>query len=513
MTGRNGLLSGLGANFAGQAISAVANFAFIPFYIRLLGIDAYGLIGMFAVVLAAATLLDAGMTPTLNREMASFRAGRRQAGEARNLLVSFLVIGLVALLVATAIGLFAAPLIATLWLAPGRLAPHVVANALTLMLAVATLRVIEGLLRGALLGLQRSVAMNVIGSIFVLLRAAGVLLPLSLSPTITTFFVWQAAVCATGIVALSVAAFHAIGPSAGPTRFDFAALLRLRGFAGSIFATSMLAMVLSQADKIILARQVSLETFGYYSVGIAIAAVLYQGVLPIAQSYFPHFTMQYEGGDASELAPAYHQATQLVAVLVGAAASFVFAFAEPLLLLWSGDPLLAGRAGLLLRILIVASSFHCLMYIPYMLQLAAGWSRLAVIVNGAVACVYLPLVWLTTRHYGAAGAAAALAINNLTLLLVTSVAMHRHLLRGQWVRWLLSDLVPPVAAAAVVAAVAWKILPLDHGSVIGRLSMLSLAGVVTLLASILASSEMRRLAVTRLRPARISPAHHGSSGA
>lgn len=513
MTARSGLLSGLGANFAGQAISAVANFAFIPFYIRLLGIDAYGLIGMFAVVLAAATLLDAGMTPTLNREMASFRAGRREAGEARNLLASVLVICLAALAVATVIGLFAAPTIAKSWLAPGRLPPQVVANALTLMLVVATLRVIEGLLRGALLGLQRSVAMNVIGSIFVLLRAAGVLLPLSFNPTITTFFVWQAAVCAVGIVALSGAAFRAIGPAAGPVRFDFAALLRLRGFAGSIFATSLLAMVLSQADKIILARQVSLETFGYYSVGIAIAAVLYQGVLPIAQSYFPHFTMRYEGGDAAELAPSYHQATQLVAVLVGAVACFVFAFAEPLLRLWSGDPVLAGRAGVLLRILIVASSFHCLMYIPYMLQLAAGWSRLAVIVNSAVACLYLPLVWLAARHYGATGAAAALAINNLALLLVTSVAMHRRLLRGQWLRWLLGDLVPPVAAAAAVAATAWAILPLDRASVVARLSMLALAGAVTLLASILASSDMRRLAATRLRPARISPAHHGSPGA
>ena len=60
------------ANYVGQGWSALMGLAFVPLYIRYLGIEAYGLIGVFAVLQACLSLLDMGMTPTLNREMARF---------------------------------------------------------------------------------------------------------------------------------------------------------------------------------------------------------------------------------------------------------------------------------------------------------------------------------------------------------------------------------------------------------------------------------------------------------
>lgn len=43
--------------------------AFIPRYIKYPGIEAYGLIGLFALLQAWLSLLDTGMTPTLGREL------------------------------------------------------------------------------------------------------------------------------------------------------------------------------------------------------------------------------------------------------------------------------------------------------------------------------------------------------------------------------------------------------------------------------------------------------------
>ena len=63
------------ANFLGQGWTALMGLAFIPVYIKYLGIEAYGLIGIFAVLHAWLTLLDVGMTPTLGREMARFTGG------------------------------------------------------------------------------------------------------------------------------------------------------------------------------------------------------------------------------------------------------------------------------------------------------------------------------------------------------------------------------------------------------------------------------------------------------
>ena len=501
MSANRQLMTGLTANFIGQAVNAIASFAFIPAYIALLGIESYGLIGVFTVVLTAATLLDAGMTPTLNREMASYRAGLRAAADMRNLLVSVLVIcsGMLAL-AGVASAALAAPL-ARVWLPPSSLPATVVANALVLMGIVATLRIVEGLLRGVLLGLQRPVLMNAISSVTVMVRAAGVLLPLAFFPSVTVFFLWQASVCLIGILVLVVGTLRTIGPVGESPRFDGSALVRLRGLAGGIFVTSIIALVLGQADKIMLVKLTSLETFGYYAIGVAVSAILYQGVLPISQAYYPHFTVEYASGHEDRLAASYHQASQLVAVVVASAASFVFAFAAPLLLAWSGKADVALHAGPLLRILIVASSFHCLMYIPYMLQLAAGWSRLAVVVNSATACVYLPLLWWAASRHGASGAAAALGASNLAALLVTSASMHRRLLRGEWRRWLTRDIMPPAVAAATATFILSLIVPLDQ-SRIARITILGSAGLGILLAAALASSEVRRLVFGRLRLSR-----------
>jgi len=62
------------ANFAGKAWAAVMSIAFVPLYIKFMGIESYGLIGIFASLLALFSLLDMGLSTTLNRELARLSA-------------------------------------------------------------------------------------------------------------------------------------------------------------------------------------------------------------------------------------------------------------------------------------------------------------------------------------------------------------------------------------------------------------------------------------------------------
>ncbi len=60
------------ANFAGQGWAALMALAFVPLYIKFLGIEAYGLIGFFAMLQGAFQILDFGLSQTMNREMARY---------------------------------------------------------------------------------------------------------------------------------------------------------------------------------------------------------------------------------------------------------------------------------------------------------------------------------------------------------------------------------------------------------------------------------------------------------
>ena len=60
----------IAANVGGSALSMLALLVVVPIYLRLLGAEAYGLVGLFTTVTVAALALDLGLGATLNREAA-----------------------------------------------------------------------------------------------------------------------------------------------------------------------------------------------------------------------------------------------------------------------------------------------------------------------------------------------------------------------------------------------------------------------------------------------------------
>ena len=62
------------ANYLGSGWIALMSLAFIPFYIRLMGAEAYGIVGVFISLQAMLAVLDLGLSQTLNREMARLSA-------------------------------------------------------------------------------------------------------------------------------------------------------------------------------------------------------------------------------------------------------------------------------------------------------------------------------------------------------------------------------------------------------------------------------------------------------
>src|SRR5690606_35287897 len=82
-------------SYAGQAYAMLVGILILPFYLGHLGAEAYGLIGFFAVMQVWLQLLDAGLSPSLVRQIAHFRgrtASLAQRYEPGQLLRSFEII-------------------------------------------------------------------------------------------------------------------------------------------------------------------------------------------------------------------------------------------------------------------------------------------------------------------------------------------------------------------------------------------------------------------------------------
>ena len=474
------LRTSLIANYAGQGWTAAMNILFIPLYIRFLGIESYGLVGTFAIVLGAATLFDAGMTPTLNREMARFRAGERDAPGTRDLVrsIEFLCLGIVALLAVVAV--IAAPWVATHGLGANRLDPVAVRHALALMVIAASLRMVEGVYRGALLGLGHPVLMNAITAGGATLRAGGAALVLMLvAPRIELFFLWQAGASLLTVLALTLATHRALPVIGRRARFDTGVLREVRDFARTIIATSLLSLLLTQADKVILVRLLPLRDFAFYSVATTVTGGLYQLVGPISQSYYPRLCAAAARDAVAELSRLYHQGAQVVTLVIVPAALALIFFGRPILLLWTHDPAFVERTYPLVRLLAVGTLMHTMMFIPYMLQLACGWPGLAVRVNLVAVAVLVPALLLLVPIYGAVAAAGVWIALNTGYMVYTVRATHTRLLPGEAGRWYVADVGRPLAAGLALALVlTW--LPWGGYGRVGDLGMLVVTGVLML---------------------------------
>lgn len=487
------------ANYLGQGWVALMGLAFIPLYIKYLGIEAYGLIGLFAVLQAWLSLLDMGMKPTLNREMARFTGGAHSAESILDLLRSIEIIA-VSIAVLLGLGIWAASgWLASDWLRAEKLPINVVAQAFAIMGVVTALRFVEGVYGSCIVGLQQQVQYNIINSSLATLRGFGTVgILIWVSPTIEAFFIWQGLVSLLTLGILASFTYRLLPKAARPGRFSMPALRGIGRFAGGILGITFLALLLTQVDKILLSKLLTLSDYGYYSLATVVAAALYMLTGPITQAWFPRLSELHAANNQAELITKYHQGAQLVSVLMGSAAIVLIVFAETILRLWTQDDALAHRSATLLSLLALGNLLNGLMWIPYQTQLAHGWTGLAARINIVSVAIIVPAILWATPRYGAEGAAWVWVSLNAGYVLIGIHFMYRKILIQEKWRWYGQDVLQPLLAAAAVASIAAWAMP-ESLTVPAQLAWLLLASTITLLASAFAAPRVRAVLLTQAR--------------
>jgi O-antigen/teichoic acid export membrane protein len=495
------------ANYAGSVWTGVMAVAFIPVYIRCLGVEAYGLVGFYMTLFAAFSLFDMGLSPMLNREMAQYSAGARSLENCWTLLRSVECVLLIfAAVVCLTIGLSASWL-ARNWLDSNTLSVASVAGALQVCGPIIGLRLFESVYRSAVVGLQRQVWLNGMSAITATLRWAGVVpVLLFVQDDVFTFFVWQAFASAVTLLLMRQALGRWLPPPPpGTPRFRVSALRAVGSFSSGLMLNALLALLLKQSDKIVLSKLLSLEQFGIYMFAANIAGMLLRMRDPVAQALYPRFSeLATEEEGAPRIAAAFHKGTQLLAVTMGTATVMLVVFGEPLVALWSGDGGLAATVAPVLALTAVGTLANGLMAIPYMLQLAHGWVSLSVRLNIAAVLVTVPAIFIAVPVYGMMGAAMVWASLNLIQLLGGGQLMFRRLLVAERWSWYGRDLLAPIGAAAATAC-AFQLMfsvPVDRSLV--SLWLLS-AAFLTLAVGVVASSYGRPIVMSLLRSGRIFP--------
>lgn len=434
------------ANYIGQLYSALIGILLVPLYIEYLGIEAYGLVGFFTTLQGWFMLLDAGLTPAIGREAARFNGGAIDALNLRRLLRSLegIVIA-VGTIGATAVAL-GAGLIASSWLQPEQLRQEDVALAVALMGITIALRWISGLYRAAIGGLEDIVWLSGFSIVVATLRFVLVIPVLHyVGSTPTLFFGYQLAVAVLEMLVLIGHTYRSLPIVRQRVSWSLKPVREVLPFAlGSGIATVVWVLV-TQTDKILLSGVISLSEYAYFSMAVLVASGVTLLTAPISGALVPRLTRLGASGDNAGLMRLYRDATQLAAVLATPLVLVLAIFPEQVILAWTGKADVAANAASVLTLYAVGNGVLALAALPYYLQIARGDLSLHTAGNVLFLLLYVPSLFFAAKHFGAHGAGYAWIAANVLPFLTWLPLVHRRYLERMHVDWMLRD----------IAAIVW----------------------------------------------------------
>lgn len=445
------LKANLIANFAGQGWVAVLQLAFVPIYIRLLGIEGYGLIGFFVMVQTLLRVLDFGLGHTVNREMARYSVAPESAAEARDFLRSAEVVYWIIGILVGAIMSVMAPQIGGGVINAKTLSGDTISETIVLMGLVVAFQWPMSAYMGGLQGLQKQVTLNTIKVVSATIASVGGALLLWLvSRDIKLFFWWQLLVTILGLAASRWLVWRVLPPATRRARFEWHLLQRNWRFAAGISGITLTALVLTQADKWILVNLVDLENFGYYTLAVTFASAVYLLVTPIFNAVYPRYAALASLNDEAGLVRQYHLGAQLMTCLLAPVGLLLALFAPEIISIWTRSGSMAQNAATAASLLVLGNTLNGFMNLPYALQLAHGWTGLAVRINLVLVAVFLPLLFYLTNAYSISGAASAWTVISMLYLVLGVPLTHRRLLKNEQSKWWLQDTIVPLLIVLAV---------------------------------------------------------------
>jgi O-antigen/teichoic acid export membrane protein len=321
----------------------------------------------------------------------------------------------------------------------------------------------------------------------------------SVGVTPTDFFAYQLIVALIEVGGLVIVTYRLVRRAVAPhEKFSLNPLLGNLTFSLTIAFVATAWVVISQTDKLILSKLLSLADYGVFSIGVVAAAAINSVGGSFAQALLPRLTKLIAENDETTAVRLYGRSTQAVCLLVAPAATVLGLFAQPVLFAWTGNPSVAHHAAPILAFYAIGNSWVALSMFAYFIQYAKGDLRLHFIGQAGLFIILVPLFLWSARLAGGVGTGLVWATVNGLYFLFWVPVIHNRVLKGEHWHWLTRDIAPILATSAAVGLLIRFLLPQPSGR-ISQLIFVAFASSLSLAAAIAASSEARLWLSARTR--------------
>lgn len=436
-----------------KVLATIIGIIFVPIYVKIIGAESYGLVAFYGTLAGSLAILDMGLSTAISRQVSVLTTRPNSQKETSDLVFSVEIIYWFVGILAGLLIVILSHYLAMHWINAKYLPKQTIASAIMLMGGIFACNFPASIYNGVMNSLNLQLPNAFINIIASLIKAVGVILALKyISSSIECYFIWQILISLIITVAMRAYCWRIINKDilVSP-KFSIQQLKTIWKFAAGMTGISLITFFLSQIDKIVVSKFVTLDFVGYYGLAFTVAGAITQVISPLNPILFPKFSALAATNKQSELVDLYHKSCRLINIIVLPIGFTLILFAHEILLLWTNNPILVKNTAPILQICAAGTICNCMMWIPYWYMLANGITKFTIYQNILASLILVPLLFLWVEKYGALGASFVWLTVNSGYVLITIPIFHTIYLKGQLKKWYFNDTLNPLFLVVIIA--------------------------------------------------------------
>jgi O-antigen/teichoic acid export membrane protein len=397
--GRNSFL-----NFIGQGVPLVVGVLLLPFMVRGLGVDRYGLLSLAWVILGYFTAFDLGMGRAITKYVAEALSTGQEDEVPRLVWTAVTVQFLFGLVCGTVLASITPLLTERIVKFPAEMIGEARSTFYLLAVAIPVVLVsssFSGVLEAAL----RFDLVNAVkvpsGLLTFILPALGMVLGFRLPGIVLLMFLGRAISC----VALLSLAFR-VFPNLRELSASFDVLKRLFAYGGWITVAGTIHPIFVYLDRFLIGSFLTISAVAFYTAPYEAITRLWIVPASLSTALFPTFSSLEGLGDQEKLGMLFVRSVKFTFLVLAPVVLVVVLFSPEILQIFLGADF-AVQSALVLRILAVGVLINSLAQTPYALLQGVGRPDLTAKFHLLELPLYVATLFMLLGRWGIAGAALA----------------------------------------------------------------------------------------------------------
>lgn len=479
------------SNFSVRIILGLTAFLVVPFFLKIVGIEKYGMIAFYNILVTFFILFDFGLMGALNREVAILYYQLAYRQRMLNLIKT----------VETTFWLFSLALAILCMGFSYLIFQYHTFNSLDyfsliriscLISLALSLQIPFSIYSNVFMGMEKQIPINLITLIFGLLKhIGGICVLIWINTRIETFFIYQICINALQNKVARETMKLFLSDFALKAKFTWIEIKRLSSYATGYFFISLCSFFIMNIDKFILIYLTDLKTFSSYITVYNLSTVQTIICLSIFTTYFPGLTRYAAQKEIEFLRKFYHNYSQIASSLFFPISFLLFFFPREFIYLWIQDQIFIENVYGILKYLSIGNLLNTLLTIPTTLPFAFGETKYVLKQMIVSLLVLIPTTYWVTYFYGSKGIAQLWVAYQIVCFLIMAPFFQKRYLNEKYSISLFKDILYPGLSSLGIILVA-KFTMNIYLDVFNIVFKLGIIGVLAILSSVISTEYFRK---------------------